>query len=116
MDCKIDESGRIVIPKSIRNHLNIKANDTLLLDVVESFITLKKVDKSFLDEKVINEIKNSFPVGTKVKCIHMIDDKSVPDCTCGTVSLVDDMGSIHVNWSNGSTLALIPGIDIFVKL
>jgi hypothetical protein len=25
--------------------------------------------------------------------------------------MIDDMGSIHVNWQNGSTLALIPDVD-----
>ena len=29
----------------------------------------------------------------------------------GTVDFVDDMGTIHVAWDNGSTLGLIPGED-----
>ena len=29
----------------------------------------------------------------------------------GTVDFVDDMGTIHVNWDNGSTLGLVPGED-----
>ncbi|BBO77794.1 hypothetical protein DSCW_52110 [Desulfosarcina widdelii] len=31
----------------------------------------------------------------------------------GTVDVVDDTGTIHVNWDNGSTLGLIPGEDRF---
>ena len=31
----------------------------------------------------------------------------------GTVDFVDDMGTIHVNWDNGSTLGLVPGEDKF---
>lgn len=29
----------------------------------------------------------------------------------GTVAFVDDAGTVHVNWDNGSRLGLIPGED-----
>ena len=29
----------------------------------------------------------------------------------GTIDFVDDMGTIHVTWDNGSTLGLVPGED-----
>ncbi len=29
----------------------------------------------------------------------------------GTVDFVDDIGTIHVVWDNGSTLGLVPGED-----
>ena len=29
----------------------------------------------------------------------------------GTVDFVDDMGTIHVTWDNGSTLGMVPGED-----
>ena len=29
----------------------------------------------------------------------------------GTVRLVDDIGTIHINWDNGNTLGMIPGED-----
>ncbi len=29
----------------------------------------------------------------------------------GTVDFVDNMGTIHVTWDNGSTLGLVPGED-----
>jgi Domain of unknown function (DUF4314) len=29
----------------------------------------------------------------------------------GTVSLVDSMGTVHVDWDEGSSLGLIPGED-----
>lgn len=29
----------------------------------------------------------------------------------GTIALVDDAGTRHVDWDNGSTLGLIPGHD-----
>ena len=29
----------------------------------------------------------------------------------GTVDFVDDLGTIHINWDNGSQLGLVPGED-----
>ena len=40
----------------------------------------------------------------------------VPPGTKGTVTYVDDMGQIGVNWDNGSGLSLVPGEDIFSKV
>ena len=33
--------------------------------------------------------------------------------TVGEVTHIDDAGSIHMRWENGSSLALIPEIDSF---
>ena len=37
--------------------------------------------------------------------------KLVPPGTLGEVTMVDDAGTIHTNWSTGSSLGLIEGID-----
>ena len=34
----------------------------------------------------------------------------------GTVDFEDDMGTIHVNWDNGSQLGLVPGEDQYKLL
>lgn len=49
--------------------------------------------------------------GKRIRCIHMNDEYPVPDGTEGTVNHVDDLGTIHVNWDNGSTLGLVQGVD-----
>ena len=46
----------------------------------------------------------------------MDDPFAVPTGTLGIVEHVDDEGQIHMNWSNGSSLALIPDIDTFMKV
>ena len=51
--------------------------------------------------------------GTRVKLLQMQDAYLVPPGTCGTVTLIDDSGTIHVLWDSGSTLGLIPGEDSF---
>jgi hypothetical protein len=51
-------------------------------------------------------------IGRKVQLIYTNDEytKLVPGDT-GTVSLIDDTGTVFVNWDNGSRLGLIPGVD-----
>ena len=56
--------------------------------------------------KMTEELK-----GKRIKCISMNDDYPVPEGTEGTVDLVDDMGTIHVKWDNGSSLGLVPEED-----
>lgn len=67
----------------------------------------------FKPEK-IEELRKAYPAGTKVVIDHMDDNYNpVPAGTKGVVKFVDDAGSIHVNWENGSTLAIIPETDRF---
>ena len=59
----------------------------------------------------------SYPTGTRVMLLNMTDPHApVPPGTRGTVDLVDALGSLHMTWDNGRSLALIPGEDTFRKL
>ena len=60
-------------------------------------------------------LREKYPVGTKIILHHMDDPYPVPDGTVGTVEYVDDGGNIHTVWENGSTLAVIEGVDDFSK-
>ena len=62
-------------------------------------------------EKELTALREKYSTGTIVKLISMNDVQSPPVGTIGEVTLIDDMGSVHVNWQNGSTLALIPDVD-----
>ena len=65
----------------------------------------------------VEQIRKDYPIGTRVLLIHMDKDPfPVPDNTMGTVTLVDDMGHIHVSWDCHSSLALIPNKDQFKKV
>lgn len=62
-------------------------------------------------------LRNMYPPGTRVECLYMNDPFApVPSGTKGTVFHVDDMAQIHVNWDNGSSLALNRDEDTFRKL
>ena len=70
-----------------------------------------------LRENVAN-LKKMYPPGTRIRLIHMGDDEPtpVPDGTTGIVSYVDDIGTIHMTWDNGSSLGLIPDVDLFTVI
>lgn len=66
-----------------------------------------------ISEKELQKLKEKYPAGTVVVVDHMDDIQAVPPGTEGTVRLIDDAGTVHVNWQNGSGLGLIPGVDSF---
>lgn len=69
-----------------------------------------------IEKNRVMDLRLCFPKGTRVELRRMQDPFPVPVGTKGTVAFVDDAGQIHVNWDNGSTLALVPGVDLFRKI
>ena len=64
-----------------------------------------------LTGKEVEELRKRYPKGTRVRLIRM-DDMQAPSAGCtGTVRLVDDIGTIHVSWDNGSSLGVVYGVD-----
>lgn len=55
-------------------------------------------------------------VGKVIELIHMEGEDSLSEGDRGTIRLVDDICQIHVDWDNGSTLAIIPSEDKFKLL
>lgn len=66
--------------------------------------------------KDVDFLRKMYPVGTKVELHHMDDPQAPPSGTIGEVIFVDDIGQIHVKWENGSSLALIIGVDSFSRI
>lgn len=62
-------------------------------------------------EQHVNRLKKFFPIGARVKLNYMNDDYAPPVGTKGTIKCIDDAGTIHINWDNGSTLGVIYGED-----
>lgn len=64
--------------------------------------------------KTLEFLRALLPKGTKIMLDHMANDPyPVPDGTIGVVDHIDDFGQIHCRWANGSSLAVIPGVDRF---
>ena len=61
-------------------------------------------------------LKEEYKKGMRVKLIWMDDGQAPPVGTCGEIIGVDDMGTVHVAWDNGSSLGLIYGVDEWVKI
>ena len=68
-----------------------------------------------ISREIIENLKKTYPVGSRVKLIQMEDDGAPPVGTLGTVYGVDAIGSILVKWDNGSMLNVIFKEDIIEK-
>ena len=65
---------------------------------------------STVDVKTLRELH---PAGTRIRLLKMDDIQAPPAGTEGTVTFVDDAGTIHMRWDTGSSLGLISGEDEF---
>ena len=63
--------------------------------------------------KEIELLRKKYLEETRVRLFSMTGEPQMQEGLTGTVRFVDDIGSIHVDWDNGSTLALIPDEDDF---
>lgn len=68
----------------------------------------------FPNKAYLEQLRKQYPKGTKLQMITMRNEKyPVPPGTVGEVTYIDDIGSIHMKWENGSSLAIIPEVDSF---
>ena len=68
----------------------------------------------FPNKSYLAQLRKQYPAGTKIQLISMRDEKyPVLPGTVGEVIHIDDMGTIHMKWENGSSLAIIPEVDSF---
>ncbi|ANU75587.1 DUF4314 domain-containing protein [Blautia pseudococcoides] len=63
----------------------------------------------------IEQLRKRYPEGTRICLDEMDGEPQMLAGLKGKVFHVDDAGQIHVEWENGSTLALVPGVDQFHK-
>ena len=62
--------------------------------------------------EMLKQRKEYFTTGTRVMLIHMSDPyTNLRQGDRGTVTMVDDIGTIHVNWDRGSMLGIVFGED-----
>ena len=70
----------------------------------------------FITTEQLADLRHRYPVGCRVRLLEMDDQQAPPIGTCGTVTGVDDTGSIMVAWDNGGSLHVLYGIDRCQKI
>ena len=70
----------------------------------------------FPSREMVERVRKQYPAGARVKLVQMDDVQAPPAGTCGTVTGVDDTGSILVDWDNGSGLNVVYGEDIVRRI
>lgn len=61
-------------------------------------------------------LRSTYPPSTRVALVRMADVQAPPIGTQGTLTGVDDTGSLLVNWDNGSGLNVVWGVDAVRKV
>ena len=70
----------------------------------------------FPSRDIVERVRKEYPRGTKVELVKMDDSQAPPIGTKGAVKGVDDTASIMVSWDNGSSLNVIYGEDLCIKI
>ena len=71
----------------------------------------------FPSRETVERLKKQYPKGTRVELISMNDPYSkLKPGDKGTVSMVDDIGTVFVNWDSGSSLGVAYGEDHIRKI
>lgn len=70
----------------------------------------------FANRAQVERLRLRYPAGTRVELVEMDDAQAPPIGNQGTVTGVDDTGSIMVAWDNDSGLNVIYGVDRVKKL
>lgn len=55
----------------------------------------------------------TWPIGQIIEIISMDDPQAPPPHTRGVIKRIDGIGQIHVDWENGSRLAVQPYNDVY---
>ena len=66
-----------------------------------------------LTHEELANLRRHYPKGSRVKLVRMNDPyyQDLKPGMMGTVTHVDDIGTIHVAWDCGSTLGVVYGVD-----
>lgn len=72
----------------------------------------ERKEMNFPKREIVEQIKNDYPVGSRVKLLKMSDPyRDIPIGTLGTVECIDDTGTIHVSWDGYCRLGVVYGED-----
>ncbi len=70
----------------------------------------------FPSKEVVEALRQEYPAGTLVELVKMDDKFAPPIGTRGWVTVIDDVGTIFVDWQTGSGLGVAYGKDRIRKV
>ena len=71
----------------------------------------------FPSREIVAALREQYPASCRVRLMEMSDPyQYMSEGLEGTVICVDDTGTIHVNWDNGSSLGVVCGEDHCIKI
>lgn len=74
-------------------------------------------NNSFSSREMVERIRKLYPAGCRVELVQMDDPYSkLTPGEQGAVRMVDDTGTVFVNWDCGSGLGVVYGVDRIRKL
>lgn len=74
-------------------------------------------NSNFSNRETVALLRRLYPIGCRVELVRMDDPySSLTPGDRGTVTAVDDTGTIFVHWDCGSSLGIIYGIDQVQRL
>ncbi len=71
--------------------------------------------RGFPTREQVNRIKDRYPIGTVIELAADMEDgyNPIPKGMQGEVIGIDDIGTLHMKWQNGSGLGVVVGEDSF---
>ena len=71
--------------------------------------------RGFPTREQVNGIKERYPIGTVIELTADMEDNynPIPKGMQGEVIGIDDIGTLHMKWQNGSGLGVVVGEDSF---
>lgn len=69
------------------------------------------MNNKYPTHETVERLRKRYPVGCRVELVCMDDPQAPPIGTRGTVTGVDDIGSVMVDWDNGGSLNVAFGAD-----
>ena len=71
----------------------------------------------YLSGEAVKRLRQLYPRGTRVELVAMDDPYTrLRPGDRGVVDAVDDIGTIHIAWDNGSHLGIVYGVDSIRKV